>query len=101
MNKYGMTQIPDGIVPRTEENKSDVSILKWSGDFPIPAIGQKVKINFNDLGTGVVDGYFQEGGYFGVRVKLDKEPAWKVKQHKGTQFAGMAMIFGVEIKEKR
>jgi hypothetical protein len=95
--QYGLTDLPEGIVLRTEENSGDESVIKWSGCYPIPQIGQSVRINFNTLGTGVVESYFVEHGYCGVTVRLDKEPEWKIKQHKGTKHAGIAMVFGLEI----
>lgn len=94
---YGLVDLPEGIVLRTEENSGDESVVKWSGSYPIPQIGQPVKVNFNSLGTGVVESYFVEHGYLGVTVRLDKEPEWKIKQHKGTKHAGIAMVFGLEI----
>lgn len=74
---------------------------KWSGDLPIPKIGEKVRINFNKLGSGIVKGYFIEHGYVGVLVKLDNPPEWKKKQHPpGSKYHGVAHVFGAEIKEK-
>lgn len=96
--RYGLTDLPEGIVLRTDENKSDLSVIKWSGSYPIPQIGDRVTINFNELGSGVIKSYFVEHGYCGVTVRLDKEPAWKIKQHKGTKYAGIAMVFGIELK---
>lgn len=96
--KYGLDHVPLGVVQRTEDNKSDASVLKWSGKQPIPAIGDKVTINFNELGTGVVQAYFYEHGYFGLDVKLDKAPDWHNKQHPvGSEHRGRALVFGAEI----
>lgn len=94
---YELQNLPEGIVARTEENAKDKSILKWSGVFPIPQIGDSVSINFNELGTGKVESYFVEHGFVGIKVALDKEPEWKKKQHAGTKHAGIAMVFGREI----
>lgn len=96
-NQYGLSDLPEGIVLRSEENSSDDSVVKWSGSYPIPQIGQSVQINFNQLGTGVVESYFVEHGYCGLIVRLDKEPEWKIRQHKGTKHEGIAMVFGLEI----
>lgn len=95
--QYDMTSLPEGIVARTEDNKSDLNLLKWSGTSAMPAIGQSVAINFNGLGTGTVVSYFWEHGYIGVAVKLDKAPAWHVKQSKGSKYAGHALVFGSEL----
>jgi hypothetical protein len=72
-------------------------MLKWSGDFPVPAIGQAVHVNFNGLGAGVVESYFTEHGYLGLTVKLAAPPDWHRKQTKGHWYAGKALIFGKEI----
>lgn len=69
---------------------------KWSGH-EVPKIGDKVKINFNGLGSGVVVCYFWEHGYAGVEVKLDKQPDWHAKQNgKGHN----SLVFGAEIIKK-
>jgi hypothetical protein len=94
---YDLMELPAGVVLKTSENTGDESILKWSGDYPIPEIGRKVKINFNELGTGSVQSYFTEYGYLGIEVRLDKEPKWKKVQHKGTPREGIALVFGAEI----
>ena len=67
---------------------------KWSGKTVPPTQGARVKINFNGLGEGEVINYFSEDGWLGIRVRLDKEPAWRKKQ----SAAGKpAMVFGAEI----
>lgn len=67
---------------------------KWSGKEQPPKQGERVRINFNGLGDGEVVNHFVEGGWLGVRVRLDKEPDWRKKQ----SAAGRpAMVFGSEI----
>jgi hypothetical protein len=75
----------------------------WSGKSPIPKIGEQVKINFNQFGTGKVVDYFVETGekqdgtkvkYQGVRVVLDVQPDWHKKQAPGQPWA---MVFGIEL----
>jgi hypothetical protein len=96
--QYGLAELPEGIVLRTEENKSDQSVLKWSGVYPIPQIGDAVAINFNELGGGVVQAYFVEHGYFGLEVKLSAAPEWHYKQHPpGSKHHGRALVFGAEV----
>lgn len=95
---YDLQNLPEGIVARTEENAKDKSLLKWSGTFPIPQIGDSVSINFSELGTGKVESYFVEHGYVGITVRLDNAPEWHKKQSKGTEFDGIAMVFGREIQ---
>jgi hypothetical protein len=79
-NKYGLYEVPEG---------------KWSGINPIPKIGDKVKINFNNLGSGIVVAYFILEGYIGVEVKLDKRPAWHIKQNGDTH--PNPTVFGAEL----
>lgn len=73
---------------------------QWSGgqrgfDVP-PAIGTRVRVTVNSIGPGVVDGYFVEAGYLGVRVKLDPETRaeWHKKQNPDIDYA---LVFGSEI----
>lgn len=82
---------------RLEAHRTDP---KWSvGGFATPpAIGTRVRITFNGLGSGVVESYFVEHNFVGVRVRLDAAPAWHVKQNKGTIHAGNALVFGREIE---
>jgi len=72
-----------------------VEKLIWSGKKAPPAIGEKVHVNVNDLGDGVVQSYFAQGGYLGVIVQLDAPPEWYVKQNKGNY---PAHVFGAELK---
>ncbi|MDD5510469.1 MAG: hypothetical protein PHI12_06655 [Dehalococcoidales bacterium] len=66
----------------------------WSGKKPLPKIGDKVTINFNQLGTGIVESYFIEDEWLGVRVRLDNEPEWHKKQNPGRPYA---LVFGLEL----
>ena len=65
---------------------------KWTGTFD-PEIGDRVLIDFNSLGTGIVVSYFCEHGYRGVRVKLDNQPLW----HKNQGNPPYALVFGLEL----
>jgi hypothetical protein len=67
----------------------------------VPAIGDVVRITFNGLGTGTVVSYFVEHQYAGVCVRLDNDPAWHVKQCRGSRWAGCALVFGAEIETLR
>jgi len=71
---------------------------KWSGSkfSAPPAIGTRVKVNFNELGYGTVTGYFVEGEWFGVQLKPEAPPAWWVKQNKGKDVT-VYHVFGAEI----
>lgn len=82
---------PDG----TEVDAAHAKVTtKWSGAKPAPAIGDRVVVRMNRLGAGVVVGYFIEHGWLGVYVKLDKAPAWYLKQNGRAP----AMVFGAELK---
>jgi len=65
--------------------------LNWSGRTDPPTIGETVKCH---LGRGLVQGYFAEAGYLGVKVRLDNPPAWFVKQN-GRLCP--ACLFGTEV----
>ncbi|MHB8618426.1 MAG: hypothetical protein ACYDAG_02465 [Chloroflexota bacterium] len=93
---YDLTVLPGSIAARTSENAQDQSVLKWSGAFPIPSLGQRIIVKLNALGHGTVRGYFHEHGYVGVAVELDRPPEWYIKQN-GPQY--QALVFGAEIKE--
>lgn len=67
---------------------------QWSGKEPPPKIGDKVRINMNNLGDGIVLDYFHESDYLGVRVLLDNVPGWKKEQQPDNP---TAMVFGIEL----
>lgn len=69
---------------------------RWSGKTMMqpPKVGELIRVTMNNLGYGVVTGYFVDGGYLGVRVKLNDPPAWYVKQNGGNIEGG---VFGTEI----
>ena len=92
---YNLTS-PPPYVPRTDENKSDKRLNKWSGGIPLPAIGDRVKVNMNSLGFGIVTGYFVEHSYLGLYVKLENAPEWFTKQNKDRE-RNDAMIFGIDL----
>jgi hypothetical protein len=66
----------------------------WSGSIPVPQIGDRIFVNFNGFGYGMVDHYFTEDGYLGVIVTLEKHPEWHKKQNPGIKTCG---AFGREI----
>ena len=69
--------------------------VTWFNANPPPAIGAKVRANFNKLGTGEVVGYFVEDGFLGLLVTLDNPPDWHVKQNgRGVK----AHLFGPEFE---
>ncbi len=72
---------------------------KWS-NARIPKIGDRVRVNFNQLGTGKILTTFTEGDFLGVLVMPDpgQRPDWHIAQFKrnGKPFTGY-MVFGAEI----
>lgn len=96
-SEYNLTEVP----ARLKEFALLETDLKWSGVWPVPKIGDRVNINFNNLGSGIVESYFIEHDYLGVLVKLDNPPEWKQKQAPpGSKYHGVAHVFGAEIIEK-
>lgn len=69
--------------------------MKWSGKDDPPAVGAKVKVRMNNIGPGVVRGYFVEYGWLGVLVKPSKPPKWWREQTKDMADP-LAHIFGAE-----
>lgn len=59
-------------VYRTEAGKQ----LKWSAAFPLPQIGDRVRITMNNIGEAEVMGFFKEGGWVGVMTKALQPPKW-------------------------
>lgn len=55
--------------------------MLWSGSLPPPAIGTVVPVTMNGCGAGKVTAYFQEDGWLGVLVALDKVPMHNGKRN--------------------
>jgi hypothetical protein len=70
---------------------------KWSGDVfaTPPSVGTRVRVKINELGTGVVQGYFVEHGWIGVHILPDARPKWHVKQRPSDNYY---LVFGLEIE---
>lgn len=66
----------------------------WGNDAPPPAIGARVKVNFNGFGAGTVVGYFIEEHYLGLEVTVDEQPAW----HRNQGGTNPIHIFGPEFE---
>lgn len=85
--------------------------MKWSGSFPLPAIGSRVFVTMNSIGWAVVKGYFESAGYVGVMTKATNPPKWLRAQHRRDLKSGRTMPkwriegigceFGAEIALKR
>lgn len=66
----------------------------WSNDKAPPAIGTKVKVAINSIGTSQVIGYFIEDGYLGLLCVPDDPPDWYVKQNGRRSHCH---VFGAEV----
>jgi hypothetical protein len=84
--------------------------MKWSGDFPVPAIGSRVFITMNRIGWAFVVGFFESGGYVGLMTKPTNPPKWLRDQQRRArkedglpqwQRQGIGCTFGAECKLKR
>lgn len=100
---YGLLDLPAGVkATRRHVSGSGEPLqvpepgeLLWSGAWPIPAIGSRVQITFNGLGSGTVRSYFTEAGWLGVHVVLDSQPDWHKRQNPGRDYA---LVFGIEVR---
>ena len=83
--------------------------LKWSAPFPLPQIGDRIRITMNAIGPAVVVGYFKEEGFVGVMTKALNPPTWlknqRARERKSSSFdslpawrkEGIGCEFGSEI----
>lgn len=69
-------------------------MIKWSGEQPPPAVGSYINVPMNRLGRARVEGYFEDCGWLGLKVRYIDPPAWFTKQNGTT--AGH--VFGAEIE---
>lgn len=85
--------------------KSGALLLKWSGDKPIPTIGQQITITMNDVGPAIVKGYFAGAGWLGVLTEATHPPAW-LRRQRGPNLEqlkaihGWAKLHGIRWKDK-
>lgn len=83
--------------------------MKWSGKFPIPAIGTRVFVVMNRIGWAVVKGYFESDGYVGLMTLPTRPPKWLRDQRKRETSPnqpawvrdGIGCEFGMELSLKR
>lgn len=78
------------------------TLPRWSGKAAFkmpPRVGERINVTMNCLGPAVVLGYFTEGGFLGLRVKLESPPAWWTKQNADRIAKGEieSAVFGIEI----
>lgn len=72
-------------------------MLKWSGDFDVPVIGEDVIIRINAIGRAKVVGYASHGGYLGVMTVPYSPPDWWIRQNGPPSPDNAALAFGAEI----
>lgn len=60
---------------------ADGERLKWSAAFPLPKIGEHVRITMNGIGPAEVVGYFKEEGYVGLMTRALNPPKW-LREHR-------------------
>jgi hypothetical protein len=57
--------------------------LKWSGKFPIPAVGSRVYVTMNGIGWAIVKGFFESCGYVGLMtLPVGPLPKWYKDQRR-------------------
>ncbi len=70
-------------------------VLAWSADFPPPEVGEIVRLAVNGCGPMLVEAYFEQEGFLGVKGHLQSPPEWFLKQNKSNV---ACYAFGAEIK---
>ena len=98
--EYGLDDLPAAWEPLTWDvqgnSLTEAGKLYWSGKDEPPPVAARVEVLINGMGPGRVVGYFVEGPYLGVEVRLEKNPGWRLKQHGGKDLPVLA--FGKEIR---
>jgi hypothetical protein len=97
--------IDDEGSPMREFHNERGIALKWSGENPLPEVGQMVRIEMNDIGPAVVMGYFESDGYLGIMSRPVTLPKWYEAKPEDLDWQrnGIGCEFGCEIsplKEK-
>ncbi len=72
--------------------------LLWGGKKDPPPIGREIHVTMNSLGAATVLGYFSEGGWLGLLVKLHNPPEMARETEQG-RADEPSHIFGVEYSE--
>lgn len=90
--------------PHVYRDGSEVP-MKWSGKYPIPAVGTEIRVTMNGIGSSVVKGYFESHGWVGLMILPNKPPKYYVEQTKKHQNDpkkpqwvkdGIGCVFGIE-----
>ena len=96
VNGRDVPKKPDGTFDMDAFRAAESAAVIWTGKGDPPRVGARVSIHMNKLGTGVVQSYFVEHRFCGIRAMLDSPPDWHRKQNPGR---GYALVFGNEIAE--
>jgi len=76
-----------------ETELKNLTDYKWSGDYEIPALGEKIKVTMNGLGPATVLGYQVNDGYLGLYLLLDTIKHYLIRQGETT---GLLLMYGME-----
>lgn len=72
----------------------------WSGSQQLPDIGDRVYVNMNDLGYGIVMDYKLFKGtdnfYVAIGVLFENPPTWYIAQN-GNNKNHIGYVFGMEV----
>lgn len=101
ITKYGLLALP-GWMKHDGQSPKDGDLPRWSGRGDPPAIGETVEVGMNAFGKARVTGYFVEGGgggFLGIETKLERPPAFYVKQSKANRRdPKLARFFGADLR---
>jgi hypothetical protein len=89
VSKFDIPHPGQGILMLAESNWKytvDGEPMIWSNHKQLPALGSKVKITMNGIGTATVVGYFyeavQDGAWIGIMTLPTNPPKWLKDQNK-------------------
>ena len=106
-NRYDLVELPSWEHPNympngfVEDGAGERAAINggpylWGNALPPPTIGTRVNVIMNGFGPGVVESYFIEHGFLGVRVRPDVRPEWHIKQNGPDR--NYCLVFGTEIR---
>lgn len=82
--------------------------MKWGQRNPLPAIGERIYVDMNQLGYASVVGYLESHGWLGLMVKFENPPEWfhkQVARHDASKpkwmREGIGCIFSAEFRKEK
>lgn len=101
MSYQEFAELPDYVPGVRDENGKPLEgdpagPARWFNPEPPPAVGARVRANFNKLGYAKVIGYFVEELYLGLLVEFEDPPEFFKKQNK----VNKGHLFGPEFDLK-